>query len=110
MRLEDGLFIEDAGAVEVIHTSKGLRLPDGKNLTVFVELLPRHSDAVFKLPKAENSVENFVCLFLNVSSEDWNVTLDTSVPGSYITLDEPWDYVLMWSDGLQWNVLNYNYS
>jgi len=112
MRLVDGLYLEDAGAVEVIHTSKGLRLPDGKNLTIFVELTSRHGDIVIKVPRPETSPGNFICVFLNINSEDSEVVIDSNYLRSDIdiTLDEPWDYVLFWSDGLQWSILNYNYS
>ncbi len=113
MKLEDGLYIEEAGAVEVIHTNKSIRLPEGKNLTVFVELTTRHSGFDFKLPKPENSAWQFIMVMLKVNTEDTDVTINPVYLHKYttiFTLDEPWDYMLFWSDGIFWHILNYNWS
>ncbi len=112
MKLRDGLYIEDAGAVDVFHTSKSLRLPNEKNITVFVELTSDAAGINIKLPRPENSPGNFICVFLLINSEELNVLIDSGYLRSDadITLDEPGDYVLLWSDGLQWDVLNYNWS
>lgn len=112
MILQDGLFIEDAGAMDVIHTRKSLRLPDGKNVTVFVELTSNDTGMSVKLPRPENSPGSFICIFLLINGEESSVLIDERYLRSIsdITLDEPGDYVLFWSSGLMWNILNYNYS
>ncbi len=113
MKLTNGLFIEEAGAVEVIHTNKAIRLPEGKNLTVFIELTDRDSAFTFNLPKPENSAWSFLMVMLKVNTEDTDVTVDSKYVFDVttdFTLDEPLDYILFWSDGQYWHVLNYNYS
>ncbi len=113
MKLINGLYIEEAGAVKVIYTNKSILLPEGENLTVFLELTPRDSAMTLNLPKPENSAFHYLMIMLKANTEDTDVT----IKGDYVydtsadfTLDEPLDYMLFFSDGQYWFVLNYNYS
>ena len=52
-------------------------------------------------------------VMLKANTEDTDVTIDCKYvydnPVDF-TLDEPLDFMLFWSDGQYWHVLNYNYS
>lgn len=112
MKLINDLYIEEAGAVKVIHTNKSILLPEG-NLTVFIELTPRDSVMTLNLPKPENNAFHYLMVMLKANTEDTDVTINSDYvydTSADFTLDEPLDYILFWSDGQYWHVLNFNYS
>lgn len=112
MKFEDGLYIETSGGLHVIHTSESLKIPEEVNVTVFVELTDRHSAMHVVLPRPERSPQCFVSIMVSLNTSGLAVTIDEKYLRSStdITLDEANDYVLLWSDGLRWNVLNYTWS
>lgn len=112
MRYENGLFVETADAVKVLRINESTRVPEGSNVTIFVELIDSNTDMKVILPKPERSPIKFVSVIVNLNSEDDDVTIDEKYlrQSTDITLNAPGEYVLLFCDGFRWNVVNYYWA